>query len=266
MIIDCHAHAYQGEVARKLIPKIGEIYGVKPETQGTVTDLLNAMGDYGIDRAIVLAVANKPEFTRSQNDFYIEIQDSHPELICFGSVHPDMENVEDEIHRIRDSGLQGVKLQPNAQRFYPDSEKAFRIYETLSELKMALVFHAGDEVKPFKPLYAHPKHLRAVLESFTGIQILLAHLGGYRTWDSISEVLDFRNAWYDTAFIPGNIPDEEFKKIVDEISLKKVVFGTDFPWTNPGEEKKEIERIFTTKAAKILRENPKRFLDAVEIL
>jgi len=265
MIIDCHSHAYPDEVAIKLIPKIGRIYGIKPKYKGNVSGLLDTMKMASIDKSIVLTVANRKEHVLPSNNWCIGIQNLYPELIFFGSIHPDFENPENEIERINDNGIKGIKLQPNAQRFYPDSERLFPIYQKLSDLGMILVFHTGDEVKPIKELYAHPKNFKTVLESFPDLTILLAHLGGYKTWDSLYYVLDYRNVWYDTAFIPENISDDRFIEIVNEIGIDKIVFGTDFPWADPKIAKAEIKRIFGKKAKLILENNPERFLKSLKL-
>jgi hypothetical protein len=159
----------------------------------------------------------------------------------------------------------GIKLQPNAQRFYPDDERFFPVYEMLVELDLAAAFHCGDEVIHFEPMYAHPRRFAQVLESFPDLTILLAHLGGYKTWDSVRYVAGYESVWYDTAFCPRNLPDKEFREIVGRLGAEKVVFGTDFPWTDQETERKEIERIFKEDAPKFLEENPKRLLSELSV-
>jgi len=263
MIIDCHAHAYPDEVAAKLVPKIKQIYGVDPKHDATVAGLKDSMKQAGIEKSFLLTVANRAEHVESSNNWCIKIQETNDDLICFGSVHPEYPNFLDELQRLADNGIWGIKLQPNAQRFYPDTEELFLIYQKLSDLGMALVFHIGDEVKPVEELFAHPKNFSSILDSFPDLTILLAHLGGYKTYDSLNHVLDYANVWYDTAFVPGNIADEKFIEIVSEIGVDKVVFGTDFPWADPAHERGEIERIFADEASLILERNPERFLSIV---
>jgi predicted TIM-barrel fold metal-dependent hydrolase len=260
MVVDCHAHVYSDDIACKVIPRIEDVYGAKSVHPATVDGILSAMEAGGVDRALVLTSINRPEHVESTNSWCAGIQDSREKLLFFGGLHPFFENPLEELERIKDLGLLGIKLQPNAQRFYPDDERFFPIYEKLSELNMGLAFHCGDEVIPFKPLYAHPKHFKQVLESFPDLIIQLAHLGGYKTWDSLQSVLGYGNVWYDTAFCPRNISDKELLSIVEEIGVSRVLFGTDFPWTDPGREKRELERILAEDAVKVLEENPQRYL------
>lgn len=261
MKIDCHTHAYPVEVADKLIPRMKEVYGVEPACAATVQGLEKSMSESGIDHCLLLTVANRPEHVISTNDWAAQIQDEKENINCFGSIHPDHEHAAEELERIHGQGIRGIKLQPNAQGFYPDAKKMYPIYEKLSKIGMIAVFHVGQEAQPIDELYAHPSRIRAVLESFPKITVLLAHLGGYGVHDYIDDVLGFDKVWYDTAFIPGNIEDQKFRELVSFIGKDQVVFGSDFPWADPAESVEEIYRIFDEKyAQKILEKNPGRFL------
>ena len=263
MLIDCHTHAYPVKVAEKLIPKMVEVYGIKPKYDATVAGLLDSMKSSGVDKSIILTVANRKEHVKSSNTWCIEVQDSCEKLMCFGSIHLAYPDWELELERLNDNGIRGIKLQPNAQRFYPDDEKMNPIYEKLMELDMSLVFHVGDEVKPVKPMYAAPKHFQGVLDSYPELNIMLAHLGGYKTFDEMRIFLDYDNLWFDTAFIPGNISDKKFIELVDEIGDNRVVYGSDFPWADPAWGISKIRELFGDKAGIILEDNPGRFFSRV---
>jgi predicted TIM-barrel fold metal-dependent hydrolase len=260
MVVDCHVHVYPHEVERKVIPKVESVYGVRARHPATVEGVRSAMKKAGIEKSLVLSYLNRPEHVVSFNTWCAEVQKTHKELLFFGGMHPDFEMPLEELERIKGLGLLGIKLQPNTQRFYPDDERFFPIYEMLVELDLAVAFHCGDEVIHFDQMYAHPSRFAQVLESFPDLTILLAHLGGYKTWDAIRYVAGYESVWYDTAFCPRNLLDKEFREIVDRLGSEKVVFGTDFPWTDQATEKKEIERIFKEDAVKILEENPKKLL------
>jgi uncharacterized protein len=260
MVIDCHVHVYPQEVAQKLIPKVESVYGAMARHPATVEGILPAMKKAGIEKSVVLSSINRPENVVSFNSWCAEVQKSHPELLFFGGMHPDFESPLEELERIKGLGLFGIKMHPNAQRFYPDEERFFPLYEMLVELDLPAAFHCGDEFIHVEPIYAHPRRFTQVLESFPDLTILLAHLGGYKTWDSLRYVAGYESVWYDTAFCPRNLSDAEFRQIVDRLGAEKVVFGTDFPWTDQETEKKEIERIFKEGALTLLEENPRRLL------
>jgi len=261
MLIDCHTHAYPVKVAGKLIPRMVDVYGVKPIHEATIEGLQDSMKASGVGKSLLLTIANRKEHVYSSNTWCISVQSQ--DLLCFGSIHPDYNEWEDEIERLNDNGVRGLKLQPNAQRFHPDDERLFRIYEKLLELDMALVFHIGDEVKPVTPLYAHPRYYARVLDSFPDLTILLAHLGGYKTFNDLHHVLDYSNVWFDTAFIPWNIPDDLFISLVDEIGIERVVFGSDFPWADPKDGIAKIRELFGVEAKTILEKNPQSFLSKI---
>lgn len=262
-VVDCHVHVYPVDVAAKVIPRIEEVYGVKARHPATVEGLFSSMRKADVERCIVLSSINRPEHVESFNSWCAETQKKMPQLVFFGGLHPDYEKPLEELERIKELGLYGIKMQPNAQRFFPDEERFFPIYEHLSELELAAAFHCGDEVIHFDPIYAHPSRFRVVLESFPDVTFILAHLGGYKTWDSVHQVVGYENVWFDTAFCPRNLSDSRLVSLVEELGVENVVFGTDFPWTDQFTERKEIERIFGDKADKILRDNPKRFLEQI---
>jgi hypothetical protein len=259
-MVDCHVHVYPPDVERKIIPRIEEVYGARARHPATVDGILSSMKKADIEKSLVLSSINRPEHVESFNSWCAEVQAKVPQLLFFGGMHPDYEKPFEELERIKDFGLLGIKLQPNAQRFYPDDERFFLLYEHLSELELAVAFHCGDEVVHFEPMYAHPSRFKNVLESFPDLTILLAHLGGYKTWDSLSSVAGFENVWYDTAFCPRNLPDADFISVVNELGFDRVVFGTDFPWTDQLRERKDIERIFKEDAKRLLEDNPERLL------
>ncbi len=261
MLIDCHTHAYPAKVADKLIPRMVDVYGVKPKHKATIEGLRDSMKSSGVGKSLLLTVANRKEHVHSSNTWCINTNSQ--DILCFGSIHPDYTNWEDEIDRLNENGVRGLKLQPNAQRFRPDDEGVFGIYEKVLELDMALVFHIGDEVKPVKPLYAHPRYFNRVLESFPDLTILLAHLGGYKTFNDLHHVLGYDNVWFDTAFIPGNIPDDLFISLVDEIGIDRVVYGSDYPWADPRDGITKVRELFGANAEDILERNPESFLSRV---
>ena len=66
-------------------------------------------------------------------------------LIPFGSVFPHAPDALEELERIRDMGLVGVKFHPDYQGFFVDDEKMKPIYRKISQLGLITVFHAGKD-------------------------------------------------------------------------------------------------------------------------
>lgn len=258
-VIDFHAHVYPDEVADKLITRMEEIYGVRRKHNATVTSLINSINKGSIDKVVVLPIANKPEHARL-NTWYAQLRDKSEKIIPFGSIHPD--NSPDELDSFPSLGLQGIKLQPNAQLFYPDEERMFKFYQKAEELNLIVIFHAGDEEGGVKGKYSQSERFVKVLKAFPGLHIILPHLGGFRTWNKLDLVLGYKNVYYDTSHLPGNIEDGFLLELIDKIGLEKVLFGTDFPWSDHQEDKEHMERLLGSKVQTIFWDNPNRLLNA----
>ncbi len=256
-VIDFHAHIYPNEVAQKLIPKMEETYGVKRRHNATFASLLQSLQRAGTEKVVVLPIANKPEHIKL-NRWYSELSQKSDKIIPFGSIHPD--NDPKELESFPDLGLKGIKLQPNAQLFYPNEERMFKLYQKAQELDLILVFHAGDEEGGVKGEYSQPESFVKVLETFPHLRIILPHLGGFKTWDKLDLVLGYQNVLYDTSHLPGVIDDQLFLELIQRIGIERVVYGTDFPWSDHKQDQAHVERLLGDQAHQVFWDNPKRLL------
>ncbi|MCL5291458.1 MAG: amidohydrolase family protein [Actinobacteria bacterium] len=258
MLIDFHAHIYQDDAADKVIGRMEEYYGVRRRHDATLSSLLKSIGRAGFDRAVVLPVLTKPEHI-SLNHWYGGLgESSGGVLVPFGGIHPD--NSPDELDLFPELGLRGMKLQPNAQRFYPDDPRMFPIYEKAQALGLMVVFHAGNEAAGPPAEFSRPDRFLPVLSSFPKLTVILTHLGGYKAWDKVQPLFPFKNACFDTAYLPGKIDEELFLDLVERIGINRVLFGTDFPFRDHGEELAWVERVLGHKDANVLHENAVRLL------
>jgi uncharacterized protein len=257
MIIDCHAHIYQDAVADKVISGIENFYGVRRVHNATLAALTESLNNGGFDKAVVLPVATKPDHIKL-NDWYANLARESDKVIPFGGIHPD--NDASELDRFPRLGLKGLKIQPNAQRVFPADPRLLPIYRKASELGLIVVFHAGDEESGFRGDFSQPEHFVPVLEKYPDLTIVLSHLGGFRTWDRLDLVLGYPNVWYDTAHVPGKIPDVEFADLVKRIGIDRVVFGSDYPFGDHAADRAAVERILGPDAAAVLSRNPERLL------
>lgn len=257
MIIDCHAHIYQDAIADKVISSIEGFYGVKRRHDATMDALLESMDGGGFDKAVVLPIATKPEHA-ALNKWYAGLAAISDKIIPFGSIHPENDlSVLDEFPLI---GLKGFKLQPNAQKVHPADSRLLPFYEKAREMGLIVVFHAGDEESGFKGELTQPEDFVPVLQGFPGLTIVLTHLGGYRTWDRLDLVLGYEDVWYDTAHVPGNLPNDEVAALIERIGIDKVLFGSDFPFSDHAEDRALIEEILGGSAIEVLSNNPRRLL------
>ncbi len=262
MIIDFHTHAFPNKISDSAISKLSSSCGnAQPQHQGTAESLIKKIKQYGCDKAVVLNIATNPKQQKNVNNFAISLL-SMPDIIPFGSIHPDSEDAINELYRLRDAGIKGIKLHPNYQNFFVDDEKLFPIYEKAANLGLVTVFHAGVDIGIPDPLYCTPERLINILPIFQGTPVVAAHMGGYLLWKDVLKKLVGANIFIDTSYSYSHIPPKWAKEIIESHGADKILFGSDMPWSNTGNEirfieslglsKNEKEQIFYKNAVNIL--------------
>lgn len=232
-IIDVHVHVWPDPVAEKAVAGLMTDGMLVPFYDGTVSGLLADMDRCGVDASVIQPVATKPSQVRSINTWVANIGSSR--VIPFGAMHPDFENPADEIARMASLGLRGFKLHPEHQSFAPDEPRLEPVYEAALAHDMTILFHAGaDEVHP--TVHGTPESFVSVLEGFPGLRLVLAHLGGYRVWNRVAELLVGRDVYLDTAYTLGHLPEADFVEIVHAHGAERILFGSDGPWTDAAKE------------------------------
>ncbi|MCX6674585.1 MAG: amidohydrolase family protein [Methanothrix sp.] len=68
------------------------------------------------------------------------------------------------------------------------------------------------------------------------MRLVLAHLGGLRMWDDVRRHLlpAGGNVYFDTAYVSFYMNQEEMGELIRNIGPKRVIFGSDYPWEEPG--------------------------------
>ena len=237
-IIDAHAHIFPHKIAEKAVKSIGDFYDLKMNAHGTSEALLKSGREIGTSRYLVCSTATKPEQVCPINDFIFEECQAHPEFIGFATLHPDMENLEEEMQRILERGYYGIKLHPDFQRFNIDDEKAMRIYK-LAEGKLFILFHTGDD----RYEYSRPRRLAKVCERYPSLRCIAAHFGGYRNWEEAYETYDSPNIYMDTSSALFALPRETAFRFFEKFGTDHFFFGTDFPMWRHTDELQRFEAL-----------------------
>ena len=232
-IIDFHAHVWPDGVAPNAIATLEDLSSMKAFYDGSVAGLIGIMDRSAVATSVVQPVATKASQVPGINDWAASIASDR--VVPFGAMHPDFESPAVEVARMASLGLRGMKLHPEHQSFAPDEPRMEAIYEAAVEHDITVFFHAGaDEVH--ETVRGTPEAFAAVLDAFPEMRVVLAHLGGYRVWNHVAEVLVGRNVYLDTAYTLGHLPDADFVEIVHAHGAGKVLFGSDGPWTDPAAE------------------------------
>ena len=262
MLIDFHTHAFPEKIAARAVQKLAvDAGGLDPQTDGTVASLKTQMAIDGVDISVVQSIATNPKQQAKVNDFAMEIN-ADPAIVAFGSVHPDATDALEELERLAEAGIKGIKFHPEYQGFYADDPRMKPIYRKISELGLITLFHAGHDYGFAPPFHAMPDNLKNALKWFDS-PVVAAHWGGYGCCFEVLEKLCGENIWFDLSFGYCSMPRPTAQAIIDKHGTDRLVFGSDMPWHRPAWEmrllntldlsEEDREKIFWRNAAKLLK-------------
>jgi len=264
MIIDFHTHAFPDKLASKALPLLASKIGYAPYGTGTASDLIEKMNESGVDKSVICNIATNPKQQANVNSFAIETMEKYGDrLICLGSVHPDSDNIADELHRIKNAGIPGVKLHPDYMGTTVDDPKFDPIFNLCAELDLFVIIHAGFDVCSPNLIHATPDRILKRLQKNPNIRLICAHFGGNMMWDEVESKLCGKNLWIDVSMgVLESLSREQARRMIEKHGVDKVLFGTDFPWCDAktniefikslGLSKEAEDRIFYKNACKLL--------------
>jgi predicted TIM-barrel fold metal-dependent hydrolase len=222
------------------------------------------MVESGVDKSVVLGITERPDQVRRANDWLISIQDEM--VVPFGAIHPRLGTKADEVRRLREAGIKGIKLHPVMNQFYPDSREMFPVYEELGE-DMVLEIHTGrlPRSKPGDPVYAAPERVMNVVREFPRLKVIALHLGGFYMLDEAErDLLGRENVFIDTTWPPSlkDVAGETLSAIINKHGSHRVCFGTDYPLASQSADSEYIQSLGVSDGdvEAILGENARKFI------
>lgn len=241
-IIDFHAHIYPPKIAEKASLSTGKFYHITPAHSGTGEELLSVGKTAGISKFVLLPVATKSEQVHHINQFILDEVKAHSEFHGFGTLHPDSENILAETEFIIKSGLQGIKLHPDTQRFNMDDKRLFEVFDCIQG-KIPLLVHCGD--RRFD--YSHPRRLKNIIDNFPHLQVIAAHLGGWSLFEEGFEILKDTDCYLDISSTMMFLSPEQVTKYIHGYGAERILFGTDFPLWSPVDEVSRFRKLHLTE-------------------
>ena len=143
-IADIHAHIFPEKLAEKASHSIGDFYGVDIEREADMQCLTAEDKLAGITRCVVSNSATGPKQVYNANTFLAEAVKGHPGYIAFGTIYPGMDGFEEELDRMMELGLRGIKIHPDFQKLAIDDESAIDTYKAIARRGLPVLFHMGD--------------------------------------------------------------------------------------------------------------------------
>ena len=280
MIIDMHTHIFPEKISGTVIEKLSRVSRTPAFTDGTLSGLKKSMDAAQINFSVVLPVATNTSQVEKINSSSAALNEKFfgEGIISFGCMHPDFTNYREELSRVKNHGLKGIKIHPVYQGTNLDDLKFLRIIDRAAELGLIVVTHAGFDIGFTGVVRCSPQMAKKVVDEVGDFKFILAHMGGWKNWSEVLEILSGTGIFIDTSFSTGKIiPRSDFHWREEDLKLldanqfmnfvkifgaDRILFGTDSPWTS---SRREIDFIRALPLAdddkaKILGGNAQRLL------
>lgn len=257
MIIDFHTHTFPDKIADRALKGLSDSSRAVPYTDGTANGRETSMRQSKIDISVNLPVATKAHQVEGINNIAIDAVsgDINKSVIEFGSMHPEYENMKQELKRLVDGGVKGIKIHPAFYQTDINEKKIKEIIYEASSLGLIIVTHAGWDIGFPEANYIKVKSLLEIDKEIGPEKMVLAHMGGWNDWENVESDLAGSDYYFDTSFSIGkinarpdlpepmrtyNMKDDDFVRLCKKHGIEKILFGTDSPWSD---QKEYVEKI-----------------------
>ncbi len=200
--------------------------------------------------------------TTGQNpcEWVVDALKNEPNLVGFGTVNFDRADLKDQVKKIKDLGLLGIKIHPAAQEVKIDSPQLFEVYEEAERLGLFISFHTGlhwHRISDYQMLL-----FDEVAYNFPKLRFSMEHIGGYSFFkeallimnnNSRGEIHNTFAGWTSIAMetdAMGNeragawsLTDDQLCTLIHQTGHERSIFGLDFPYKGAKETKAAIDRI-----------------------
>jgi len=251
MIIDMHTHIFPEKISKDVIEKLSRVSRTPAFTDGTLSGLKKSMDAAQINFSVILPVATNTKQVEKINSSAAALNEKNfgDGIISFGCIHPDFTNYREELRRVKNYGLKGIKIHPVYQDTNIDDIKFLRIIDCAAANDLIVVTHAGLDIGFPGVVRCSPQMIKKVLDEVGAFKFVAAHMGGWKNWLEVLEILGGTKIFIDTAFSTGEIiPRSDFHWAKEDLKLldaaqfmnfvktfgaERILFGTDSPWTSP---------------------------------
>ena len=174
--------------------------------------------------------------------------------------------------------MKGIKLHPVYQGVDFDDIRTLRILDRAAELGLIVLTHSGLDIGFPGEVRVTPKMVLHAIQEVGPLTLILAHMGGWRNWEEVEELLPYAPVYLDTSYSLGSIRplddgyykpedlpmmgEEQFLRIIRTFGYERFLFGTDSPWSGQQESLERFRALPLTDEEKdaILGGNAQRLL------
>ena len=232
MVVDVHCHAWPDQIAERALS--GRSPQLPRRGDGTLRGLRTAMGAAGIDRAVVLGIADEARHVDGVNRFVAACKADG--FLGFGTVHPDLP-VEENLASLHRHDVRGVKLHTLFQGFALNDPRMYEMYEAFGP-EIAVIAHVGSGGDRAANSRGTPAMVRDIVRTFPDLRLICCHFGGYHQLDEAEAELLGLDVYLETSWPPtmAEVAPSRVRDIISKHGSDRIVFGSDWPMADPAAE------------------------------
>ncbi len=235
-------------MSNHILANHAHVFPASVNPNGTIDRLLKLLDNCGIESAVCFApFPHQLQKTGLEPNTWLAGELSgRSRLHGFGTLDLRRDDIRDQVRRINDLGLRGIKMHPNAQEFDVLCPAAMEAYGAAEDEKLFITFHTG--VHHYRLKHYNVKLFDEVAWNFKDLRFSLEHVGGYSFFNEALAVIvnnipfppvpgrrcgvyagltsiftpNFCRFWY--------MPRERLDELVAQAGVDQLIFGLDFPY------------------------------------
>ena len=259
MIIDAHVHLFTQKIIANVSTKSEMAAKLHLQTDeaakriGTAA-LGKALGRAGVHPALMLPTASADGVSKVNRAAMATAADCDY-LITAGTLHPECKDLKAEIAALHSAGIRAIKLCSFSQGFILDAPATMAMFAQIEAFNRKHSHHFFVVLDTFYKAAVYfgtdprcttdPAALNRLVQTFPGVTFVGAHMGGLTApFEDIIRCLPAAdNLYLDTSNAAHTLNESEFIRLLQIHGPDRILFGTDWPWFDPGEEILLIERL-----------------------
>ncbi|MDY6792834.1 MAG: amidohydrolase family protein [Thermodesulfobacteriota bacterium] len=252
MIIDAHVHLFTPKVIENVSAKpemVAQLHlqaGEASQRIGTAV-LETALDRAGVHAALMLPTASA-DGVSAVNRTAMATAAGCGYLHTAGTLHPECKDLQAEMTTLHAAGIRAIKLCSFSQGFMLDAPHTMTMFAQIESFNRNHSDHFFVVLDTFFKAAAYfgtdpryttdPVQINQLVRKFSGITFVGAHMGGLTApFEKIIRCLPpADNLYLDTSNAAHTLKETEFIQLLRVHGPDRIMFGTDWPWFDPGEE------------------------------
>lgn len=204
--------------------------------------ILTRMDAAGVDMAMVCSLAQ-----RIENDFLVKLCRQHPDrLFGFGMVMPQADDALDEIARIADAGLKGLKLHPSLHGYHvADHGLLDPVFEQCAKYRLPILINALDDA------FCAPFAIEEIAKDHPTVPTIIAHMGA--VWN-VPEAIIVAERQPHVYLETSATLLSDVRRAYARLGPTKILLGSEWPGSDFDLERMKIAKAIPDEAHRALIE------------